>query len=67
MVDYYSVMQCKSPKTSQLPQKPCQGDQLIHRAIPNQARNSQTSCFVSVPRSSQGDSMGLWLQLVVMV
>jgi len=34
--------------------------------------NSQTSCFVSVPgqspgRSSRGDSVGLRLQLVVMV
>jgi len=28
--DNVNVMYCKSPETSQRPQKPCQGDQLNH-------------------------------------
>src|SRR6218665_1675050 len=44
------VMCCKYPKTSQRPQKPRQGDQLIHRRYTKSSpQYSQTSRFVSVP------------------
>src|SRR6218665_1046741 len=68
----YLIMYCKSPKTSQRPQQPRQGDQLITGAIPNQVGNyRQTSRFVLVPgknsgRLSRGDSVGLRLQSVMM-
>ena len=58
-------MNLKSPKTSQRPQKPRQGDQFITSAIPNQVHNGQTSRFYSVPgqnpgRSSRGDSVVIY-------
>src|SRR6218665_1002535 len=41
---YWNVMSCKSPKISQCPRKPRQGDQLIHRRY-TKSRSQKPNLF----------------------
>src|SRR6218665_1257588 len=52
--NYNDIMLCKSPKTSQRPQKPRQGDQLIHRCYTKSSPQLTNFSFRFGARSKSG-------------